>query len=118
CSSPIQGRLPCCLTVRCLMHKFMIAVLTSLFVMGVCSVSFAGVFDDAVNATEKANTMAKDAKTTTDSAEQIADNAKQIGNETQNEAQAASNQESESMKNQAKESAKKNVNEKIDNFFK
>ena len=60
------------------MAKFMIAVLTGLFVMGVCSVSFAGVFDDVVNTTEKANTMAKDAKTTADSAEQMADNAKQM----------------------------------------
>ena len=43
------------------MAKFMIAVLTGLFVMGLSSVSFAGMLDQAVESTEKANTMAKDA---------------------------------------------------------
>ena len=45
------------------MAKIMIAVLTGLFVMGVSSVSFSGMLDKAVtDATEKADSMAKDAK--------------------------------------------------------
>ena len=52
------------------MTKFMIAVVASLFVMSVSSLSFAGMFDKAVEATEQADTMAKDAKAKADSAEQ------------------------------------------------
>ena len=96
------------------MSKFMIAVLTGVFVMGISSVSFAGMFDKAVEATEKTDAMAKDAKATTDSAEQ-----KDI------EAQGASNQESGSLMDQAKGKAKETVNdtggtvnEKIDNVGK
>lgn len=36
------------------MSKLMITVLTGVFVMGVCSVSFAGMFDQLLEATEKA----------------------------------------------------------------
>ena len=89
------------------MTKFMIAVVTSLFVMSVSSLSFAGMMDKAVEATDQANTMAKDAKAKADSAEQ-----KTI------EAQDASKQQSGSMVDQAKEAAKETVNEKIDNLGK
>ena len=89
------------------MAKLMIAVLTGLFVMGLSSVSFAGMLDQAVESTEKANTMAKDAKATTDSAEKKAI-----------EAQDASKQETGSLVDQAKETAKETVNEKIDNIGK
>ena len=89
------------------MTKFMIAVVTGLFVMSVGSVSFAGMFDKAVEATEQANTMAKDAKEKADSAEQ-----KTI------EAQDASKQQPGSMVDQAKEAAKETVNEKIDSVGK
>jgi hypothetical protein len=96
------------------MSKFMIAVLTGVFVMGVSSVSFAGMFDKAVEATEQANTMAKDAKATADSAEQKAI-----------EAQDASTQESGGLMDQAKGKAKETVNdtqgtvnEKIDSIGK
>lgn len=89
------------------MKKFMIAVVTSLFLMSVGSVSFAGMLDKAVEATEKADSMAKDAKAKTDSAEQ-----KSI------EAQDASTPEVGGMIDQAKESAKETVNEKIDNLGK
>ncbi len=96
------------------MSKFMIAVLTGVFVMGVSSVSFAGMFDQLLEATEEANTMAKDAKATADSAEQ-----KTI------EAQGASTQGSGSLMDQVKGKAKETVNdtggtvnEKIDNFGK
>jgi len=85
------------------MAKLMVAVLTGLFVMGLSSVSFAGALDKAADATERANTMAKDAKATKDSAGQ-----KSI------EAQDASNQETGSLTDQAEETAKKAVNEKID----
>ena len=85
------------------MAKLMIAVLTGLFVMGLSSVSFAGMFDKAVEATGQADSMAKDAKAKTDSAEQ-----KSI------EAQDASKSEAGGMMDQAKESAKETVNEKID----
>ena len=44
------------------MAKLMVAVLTGLFVMGLSSVSFAGVLDRVADTTEKANPMAKDAK--------------------------------------------------------
>jgi F0F1-type ATP synthase membrane subunit b/b' len=89
------------------MTKFMMAVVASLFVMSVSSLSFAGMFDEAVEATDQANAMAKDAKAKADSAEQ-----KTI------EAQDASKQESTSMVDQAKEAAKKTVNEKIVNLGK
>lgn len=36
------------------MSKLMITVLTGVFVMGVCSVSFAGMFDQLLEATEEA----------------------------------------------------------------
>ena len=84
------------------MAKFMIVVFTSLFVTGVCSVSFAGIFDEVLEATEQANTMAKDAKATADSVEQ-----KSI------EAQNASTQESGNLIDQAKESVKESVNETV-----
>jgi len=89
------------------MAKLMIAVFTSLFVMGLTSVSLSGMLDQAIEGTEKANTMAKDAKAKTDSAEK-----KAIA------AQDASKQESGSMVDQAKETAKETVNEKIDNIGK
>ena len=89
------------------MAKLMIAVFTSLFVMGLSSVSLAGMLDQVVEGTEKANTMAKDAKAKSDSAEKKAI-----------EAQDASKQESGSMTDQAKETAKETVNEKIDNIGK
>ena len=89
------------------MAKLMVVVLAGLFVMGLSSVSFAGMLDKAVDATETANTLAKDAKATTDSVEQ-----KSI------EAQDASKQETGSLTDQAKEAAKKTVNEKIDNLGK
>jgi ABC-type uncharacterized transport system permease subunit len=89
------------------MKKLMCVVVTSLFIMGVGSVSFAGMLDQAVEATGQANEMAKDAKEKTDSAEQ-----KSI------EAQGASTQEAGSLMDQAKESAKETVNEKIDNIGK
>ena len=89
------------------MAKLVIAVFTSLFVMGLTSVSLSGMLDQAIEGTEKANTMAKDAKAKTDSAEK-----KAIA------AQDASKQESGSMVDQAKEEAKKTVNEKIDNIGK
>jgi F0F1-type ATP synthase membrane subunit b/b' len=89
------------------MTKFMIVVVASLFVMSVSSLSFAGMFDKAVEATEQANTMAKDAKEKADSAEQ-----KTI------EAQDASKQQTGSMLDQAKEAAKETVNEKIDSIGK
>ena len=81
----------------------MIAVLTGLFVLGLSSVSFAGMLDGVTDATEKADTMAKEANAKTESAEQ-----KSI------EAQDASKKESRSMMDQAKESAKETVNEEID----
>jgi len=84
------------------MAKFMIVVFTGLFVTGVCSVSFAGMFDEVLKATEEANTMAKDAKATADSVEQ-----KSI------EAQDASNQEAGSIIDQTKETAKESVNETV-----
>jgi len=89
------------------MTKFMILVVASLLVMSVSSLSFAGMFDKAVEATEQANTMAKDAKEKADSAEQ-----KTI------EAQDASKQQTGSMLDQAKEAAKETVNEKIDSIGK
>ncbi len=89
------------------MAKLMIAMLTGLFVMGLSSVSFSGMLDQAVESTEKANTMAKDAKAKSDNAEQKAI-----------EAQDASKPESGSMMDQAKESAKETVNEEIDNIGK
>ena len=93
------------------MSKLMITVLTGVFVMGVCSVSFAGMFDKAIEATEQANTMTKDAKATADSAEQ-----KTI------EAQSASTQDSGSVIDQTKETVKETVNDKVnqtvDNFGK
>ena len=94
------------------MSKLIIAVLTGVFVLGVSSVSFAGMFDQAIEATEEANTMAKDAKATADSTEQKAI-----------EAQGSSTQESGSLMDQAKGKAKESVNdtggtvnEKIDKF--
>jgi F0F1-type ATP synthase membrane subunit b/b' len=84
------------------MTKLMIAVFTGLFVMGVCSVSFAEMLEKAVDATEQANTVAKDAKATADSVEQ-----KSI------EAQDASNQEAGSIIDQTKETAKETVNETV-----
>jgi F0F1-type ATP synthase membrane subunit b/b' len=89
------------------MAKFMIAVLTGLFVMSLSSVSFAGMLDEAVEATEKADTMAKDVNAKTESAEQKAIKA-----------QDASKKESGSMMDQAKESTKETVNEKIDSVGK
>jgi len=89
------------------MTKFMILVVASLLVMSVSSLSFAGMFDKAVEATEQANTMAKDAKEKADSTEQ-----KTI------EAQDASKQQTGSMLDQAKEAAKETVNEKIDSIGK
>ncbi len=89
------------------MAKFMIVVLTGLFVMGLSSGSFAGMFDKAVEATEKADSMAKDAQAKTDSVEQ-----KSI------EAQDASTSEAGGMMDQAKESAKETVNEQIDKLGK
>ena len=89
------------------MTKFMMAGVASLFVMSVSSLSFAGMLDKAVEATEQANTMAKDAKEKADSAEQ-----KTI------EAQDASKQKPGSMVDQAKEAAKETVNEKIDSIGK
>ena len=85
------------------MAKFMIAVLTGLFVLGLSSVSFAGMLDSVTDATEKADTMAKDANAKTEKTEQKAI-----------EAQDASKKESGSMMDQAKESAKETVNEEID----
>ena len=85
------------------MAKLMVAVLTGLFVMGLSSVSFAGVLDRVADTTEKANPMAKDAKATKDSAGQ-----KSI------EAQDASKQEAGSLTDQAKDATKKTVNDKID----
>ena len=94
------------------MAKLMIALVTGLFVMSVSSVSFAGMFDKAIEATEQANTMAKDTKAKADSTEQKAI-----------EAQDSSTQESGSLMDQAKGKAKETVNdtqgtvnEKIDNF--
>lgn len=89
------------------MKKLMIAFITALFVMSVGGVSFAGILDKAVEATENANAMATDAKAKPDSAEQ-----KSI------EAKNASTQESGSMVDQAKETVKETVNEKIDNIGK
>ncbi len=90
------------------MSKLMTGVVVGLFVMGLGSVSMAGgMLDKAVDATEKANTMAKDAKEATDNAEQ-----KTI------EAQDASKQEAGSLSDQAKEAAKEEVNTTIDNLGK
>jgi hypothetical protein len=89
------------------MAKFMITVLTGLFVMSLSSVSFAGMLDEAVEATEKVDTMAKDVNAKTESAEQKAIKA-----------QDASKNESGSMMDQAKESTKETVNEKIDSVGK
>jgi F0F1-type ATP synthase membrane subunit b/b' len=89
------------------MTKLMIAVVMGLFVISLSSVSFAGMMDQAVESTEKANTMAKDAKAKSDNAEQKAI-----------EAQDASKQESGSMTDQAKETAKETVNEEIDKIGK
>lgn len=89
------------------MTKLMIAVLTGLFLLSVGSVSLAGMLDQVVEGTEKANTMAKDAKATTDSAEKKAI-----------ETQDASKQETGSLVDQAKETAKETVNEKIDSIGK
>ena len=90
------------------MAKFMIAVLTGLFILGLGSFSFAGgMLDTAVEATGKADAMAKDAKAKSDSAE-----SKAI------EAQDASKKESGSMVDQAKEAAKETVNTEIDNLGK
>jgi F0F1-type ATP synthase membrane subunit b/b' len=89
------------------MKKLMFAVVMGLFIMGLGSISFAGMLDQAVEATEQANTTAKDAKAKSDSAEQKAI-----------EAQDASKQESGSMTDQAKETAKEVVNEEIDKIGK
>lgn len=89
------------------MKKLMIAVCASLFLLGMGSASFAGMFDEAVDATEKANTMAKDAKDTAESTEEKSIDAKD-----------ASTKKSESMVDQAKETAKETVNEQIDNLGK
>ena len=89
------------------MTKLMIAVVMGLFVISLSSISFAGMLDQAVESTEKANTMAKDAKAKSDSAEKKAI-----------EAQDASKQESGSMTDQAKETAKETVNEEIDKIGK
>ena len=90
------------------MKKFMIAALTGVFVVGVGSFSFAGgMLDKAVEATGKADEMAKDAKAKADGAESKAIEAKD-----------ASTQESGSMVDQAKETAKEKVNTEIDNLGK
>jgi len=100
------------------MSKFMVTVLTGVFVMGVSSVSFAGMFDKAIEATEEANTMAEKANTTAKDAKAKIDSEEQKAIE----AQDASTQESGSMMDQAKETVKKTVNdtvnEKVDNFGK
>jgi len=89
------------------MKKLMFAVVMGLFIMGLGSISFAGMLDQAVEATKQANTTAKDAKAKSDSAEKKAI-----------EAQDASKQESQSMTDQAKETAKEVVNEEIDKIGK
>ena len=96
------------------MAKIMIAVLTGFFVLSLGSVSLAGMLDKAVEATGKADAMAKDAKTTEDSMTK-----KSI------EAKDASTQESGSLLDQAKGKAKGTVNdtqgtanEKIDSIGK
>jgi len=72
--------------------------------MSVGSVSLAGggLLDQVIDATEQANTMANDAKATTDSVEQ-----KSI------EAQNASTQESGDIVDQTKDAVKKSVNETV-----
>jgi F0F1-type ATP synthase membrane subunit b/b' len=89
------------------MKKLMFAVVMGLFIMGLGSISFAGMLDQAAEVTEQANTTAKDAKAKSDSAEKKAI-----------EAQDASKQESQSMTDQAKETAKEVVNEEIDKIGK
>jgi len=89
------------------MKKLMVAVCASLFVIGIGSTTFAGMLDQAVEATEKANSMATSAKETADSTEEKAIEAKD-----------ASTTESGSMMDQAKETAKETVNEKIDSLGK
>ncbi|MDH5428058.1 MAG: hypothetical protein OEZ57_06920 [Nitrospirota bacterium] len=89
------------------MKKFMFAVVTGLFVMGIGSVSFAGMLDKAVEATGKADAMAKEAQDKTEGVEQ-----KSI------EAQDASTDKAGGMMDQAKDAAKETVNEQIDNLGK
>ena len=89
------------------MKKLMIAVCASLFVIGIGSVTFAGMLDKAVEATEKATSMATSAKEKADGMEEKAIEAKD-----------ASTTESGSMMDQAKETVKETVNEKIDSLGK
>ncbi len=89
------------------MKKLIVIVCATLFVMGIGSASFAGMLDQAVDATEKANSMATSAKETADSTENKAIEAKD-----------ASTTESGSLVDQAKESAKETTNETIDGLGK
>ena len=62
------------------MKRFMVAVVTGLFLISIGSFSMAGMLDKAVEATGKADAMAKDAKAKTDSAEQKSIEAQDASN--------------------------------------
>jgi len=89
------------------MKKLMIAVLTGLFVMGLSSVSFAGMMDSLTGQAEEAK---KEAQETVE--KKGAEPGKAI------EAKDATTQEAGGMMDQAKETAKETVNEKIDSVGK
>ncbi|MDH5563757.1 MAG: hypothetical protein OEY91_09080 [Nitrospirota bacterium] len=89
------------------MKKFMIAVVTSLFVMSVGSVSFAGMMDALKGKAEEAKQEATETME-----KQEAEPGKAI------EAKDATKEEAGGMMDQAKETAKETVNEKIDGLGK
>ena len=89
------------------MTKLMIAVLTGLFVMGLSSVSFAGMMDSLTGQAEEAK---KGAQETVE--KKGAESGKAI------EAKDATEQEGGGMMDQAKETAKDQAKEKIDTLGK
>ncbi len=89
------------------MQKFMIAVVTSLFVMSIASVSFAGMMDSLKGKAEEAKQEASETMETKE-----AEPGKAI------EAQDATKEEAGGMMDEAKETVKETVNEKIDDIGK
>ena len=89
------------------MKKFMIAVVTGLFVMSVGSLSFAGMMDSLKGKAEEAKQEASETM-----------EKKEVEPGKAIEAQDATKKEAGGMMDEAKETAKETVDEKIDSLGK
>ena len=95
------------------MKKFMVTMVTGLFLVGLTSLSFAGMADDLMKKSDEATQKVNEANAQAQEGKQKLDAGQEAI-----EAQSATKQETGDMTQQLKEAAKEKSSETIDNLGK